>query len=456
MTSLIISCCLLARISALHTNFLRSKVISSVLANNANNEPDSKYSKSEVSKILMKDCQRAGIIPAVVIMISVISLAGFGCVLYYTFKNSGTLGIIILIVGPVFFVLQLASDIIANSSIFPNKKTSTSVLKNIKHIQAYNKQCYFENEYTKESNLQNEKNSLCGFFNLFVLSSKFLIFYIVWGVIAMYSASNVEDKNITFEEMLIGSFTLLFFFICLAAMFGFVMPNFPSCTESAFRIFSFIDRPQKESGSLESIKGFLEFKSVIFVYPNLPHFSLVDFSFTLHPNNKITIIGSNRVIPDLLLRHFNVTKGEILIDGKNINEYSIEAIRNTVAYASKDPVVFAGGLRNNIDLAKNFTDTEVEELAKRFEIRDVENWNFDDKKKISVARSVIKKPKILIIDEECEPVKGDWSLITLSSTFTQTDQEIVLIEQGFVIEKGSFKDLMKVPNGVYRNFYQSN
>ena len=312
------------------------------------------------------------------------------------------------------------------------------MLKDIKNIQIYNKQSYFCEQYFQSSESKNEKSMNFGYLNGFVIGLKLFFLFAVFGVLISYSANLVREGDWDLENMLIACFTYIFFYSGLLIVCA-LMPDVSAALASAERVFRIIDESKSASiGANQSIKGLLEFKNVYFSYPDSKNYSIVNLSFFLNSKSVIRIFG-NKPLPDLILRHYKVNAGQILLDNKNINEFNIHCIRDAIAYAAKDPVIFEGGLKNNLDLAHKHDYSDIEEIIERFGFSDKNSWNSEEKKKISVARCVLRKPKILIADEECQVWEGDWSLIILA----QEGERVDMFDQTLMIDTGFYQNPIK-------------
>ena len=182
-----------------------------------------------------------------------------------------------------------------------------------------------------------------------------------------------------------------------------------------------------------AIKGTVQFKNSSFTYPNTGIKALNNFSLQVVPGQKIAIIGKTgsgkSTIAHLLLRMFDVDRGEIKIDGKNIKEFNLENLRNQIGYASQDAYLFSDTIANNIKFGKdNATDAEIKEATRMADLdKDILalEKGYDtiigergvmlsggQKQRMVLARALLKHNKILILDE------------CLSAVDTQTEKTI--------------------------------
>ena len=184
----------------------------------------------------------------------------------------------------------------------------------------------------------------------------------------------------------------------------------------------------------DKISGKIEFKNVSFIYPNTGTKALDNLSFIIHPGSRLAIIGKTAsgktTIAELMLRLFDVTSGEILLDGVNIKEYDISVLRKKIGYVPQDQFLFSESIRNNIRLGEpDIEDTMIDQSAIHAAIADeIERLpdkmqtilgergvtlSGGQKQRVAIARALAKNPEILILDD------------CLSAVDTRTEKAIV-------------------------------
>ena len=155
---------------------------------------------------------------------------------------------------------------------------------------------------------------------------------------------------------------------------GFQAANIPSVTkaqQSAIPVFAIIDEPStldvrkcKQRPLKKVENGLIEFKNITFHYPTRGFYVLRNFNMVIPAGQKIALVGSSgcgkSTITNLLLQFYNIEKGELLVDGKNIDQYDVIAMRRQIGYVMQEPVLFNKTIKENILFGKqDATDEEV-------------------------------------------------------------------------------------------------
>ncbi len=253
------------------------------------------------------------------------------------------------------------------------------------------------------------------------------------------------------------------------------------------------------------IKGDIEFKNVSFAYPDTGIMALNTISFVIKHNTSLAIIGrtasGKSTIANLLCRLYDVDKGEILIDSKNIKQHNLFSLRNQIGYAPQEVFLFSESIANNIGFsvpppaissakeseeAKRIRKEAIEKAAKnaaiysniiefpeKFETMVGERGitlSGGQKQRISIARALIKKPQLLIFDdclsavdteteEEIlnnlkEVMKNKTSvIISHRVSSVKNADNIIVLDQGQIVEEGKHQELMD-KQGVYFDLYK--
>lgn len=254
---------------------------------------------------------------------------------------------------------------------------------------------------------------------LFFVMNVCLVFILWYGNFQIQTGSTtvgdvVAIVNYTFRTVMAIS---LFTFITLA---------FSRAKASVARIETVLFEKDKasttevQSEKNDIIRGKIEFRNVTFSYPTEQLPVLEDVSFTVQPEEKLAIIGATgsgkTTLFQLIPRLYDPEKGEILLDDKNIRDYDIENLRNMIGYVAQSPLLFTGTIAENIKFGKeDATKEEIIQAAKDAQIHETidsfpekydaivgqkgVNLSGGQKQRISIARALIRKPKILLFDD---------------------------------------------------------
>lgn len=254
-----------------------------------------------------------------------------------------------------------------------------------------------------------------------------LMLAIYW--IGAYLISNAQmfDKLTIFSDMIVFTqyaMQVVMSFMMLVMIFVLL----PRASVSAKRINEVLDMPlsikdgTKENG-IDGKKGEVEFRNVSFCYPDAEKDVIEDISFTAHKGETIAFIGSTgcgkSTVINMIPRFYDATKGEVLVDGVNVKEYTQKALRNKIGYVSQKAVLFTGSIKSNVAYGDNgkkgFTDDDVKhaiETAQAKEFVDKteggidafvaqggSNFSGGQKQRLSIARAICRRPEILIFDD---------------------------------------------------------
>jgi len=263
------------------------------------------------------------------------------------------------------------------------------------------------------------------------------------------------------------------------------------------RVFKLLDTPdgvtspqQATAISANEIKGRIEFRQVWFAYKD-EDWVLKDVSFVAEPGESIAFVGATgsgkTTITNLLMRFYDIQRGEILLDGINIKDWDLTRLRENFAVVLQDVFLFSGDVAANIRLGKQaISDEQVEWAAREVQAsRFIETlpdryatavkergagFSVGQKQLISFARALAFNPRILILDEATssidteteqliqqaiERVMTDRTSIIIAhrlSTIQRVDQ-IIVLHKGEIREKGSHQELLQ-QRGIYFKLYQ--
>ncbi|HCY40951.1 MAG TPA: multidrug ABC transporter ATP-binding protein [Prolixibacteraceae bacterium] len=269
--------------------------------------------------------------------------------------------------------------------------------------------------------------------------------------------------------------------------------KFIGATEDLFEIFKEQEENLQEITTLEAndeLHGQISFEDLTFAYPSRPDENVIrNINVDISANQMVALVGASgagkSTIATLLLRLHDATSGGILFDGKDSREFSLSALRSQIALVPQDILLFGGTIRENIAYGKSgATEEEITEAAQKANAMEFIN-RFPEKldtvvgergtqlsggqrQRIAIARAVLKNPKILILDEATSSLdseserlvqdaleklmQGRTSVVIAHrfSTIRKADQ-ILVLEHGQLIEKGTHDELTQLEDGIYRN-----
>ncbi|XP_017179337.1 ABC transporter B family member 11-like [Malus domestica] len=264
---------------------------------------------------------------------------------------------------------------------------------------------------------------------------------------------------------------------------------------AAASIFAIIDRkskidPSEESGiKLDSVKGDIELRHVSFKYPSRPEIQIFqDLSLTIHSGKTVALVGESgsgkSTVVALMQRFYNPDSGHITLDGTELGKFHLKWLRQQMGLVGQEPVLFNDTIRDNIAYGKDGDASEAEiiaasELANAHKFISSLNQGYDtvvgergiqlsggQKQRVAIARAIIKSPKILLLDEatsaldvESERVVQDAldrvmvnrTTVVIAhrlSTIKNAD-EIAVVKNGVIVEKGKHDKLIKITDGFY-------
>lgn len=327
---------------------------------------------------------------------------------------------------------------------------------------------------------------------LFVLIIISMIVAIVWFALNPLAHGELQIGNlVAFIEY---SFHALFSFLLFANFFT----MYPRMVVSSERISEVMAMPisidPNDDGVTETAtKGYLEFDKVTFAYPGETESPVLkDISFKAKPGETIAFIGSTgsgkSSLVNLIPRFYDVTLGKILVDGVDVRDYQLKALRQKIGFIPQKALLFTGTIEENLKYGKS--DATSEELqaaadiaqAKEFiESRDDRyqthlaeggsNLSGGQKQRLSIARAVVKKPDIYIFDDSFSALdyKTDTQLrarlkeVTQEATVLIVAQrvgtimdadQIIVLDKGEIVGRGTHDELMQ-SNDIYREIANS-
>lgn len=330
---------------------------------------------------------------------------------------------------PMFSIVQTKLDKV-NSVVHEN-------LTGARVVKAFSKEDYEYNRFVEANDtltsITLKVNKLMAIimplFMIIVYAGMIAIYYI--GANSQFDAmlylenfATSIDPKISVGEMEKAT-TYIMMIMSSLLMIGMTFANMARAAASGKRINEVLETPDIIcDGNLDvtTLKetGTIEFKNVDFAYPNASASVLENINLKIEKGETVAIVGATgsgkTTLVNLITRFYDVTKGEILVDGENIKNYKLVDLRNKIAIVLQKAELFAGTIKENIKWGNpNATDEEVEwaaNIAQAIEFIDSKEKKFDEyveekgtslsggqRQRLSIARAIVKKPEILIFDD---------------------------------------------------------
>lgn len=406
------------------------------------------------------------------------------------------LGTVIALVLPKFKNMQKLTDNL--------NRVARENLTGIRVVRAYNAEGYQEkkfegaNEELTRTNLFTSRTMSVLFPGMTLIMSG-LTLAIYWVGVYIINEAAVTDRLGIFSDMVVfSSYAMQIIMAFMMLVMTFIV--LPRAVVSAKRINEVLNteikiKDGKISGSELFEQGEIEFRHVSFRYPDAEEAILTDINFTVHRGETVAFIGSTgsgkSTLINLVPRFYDVTEGEICIDGINIKEYTQEALHRKLGYVSQRAVMFRGSVLSNVTYGENGRQSVDEELLwKSIEIAQADdfvqgmengyhtavaqggtNLSGGQKQRLAIARAIYCRPEIYIFDDSFSALdyKTDrvlrkmlkqetgtaTTLIVAQRIGTIMDADkIIVLDEGKIVGIGRHKELLK-SCPVYREIAES-
>ncbi|MFD1852097.1 ABC transporter ATP-binding protein [Oceanobacillus bengalensis] len=418
------------------------------------------------------------------------------------FVVNARLAMIFLVTVPLlilflFVVLKFASKMFkkVQGNVDGVNRVMQENLAGMRLIKAFTRREFEEGRFeTVNSDLANSTKTTFRFVEastpvLFFVMNMSLIFIIWFGNSQITAGSTNVGEVVTMINYALRVSMAI-------SMFSFIIMALSRTKASAERIdevlrvdVDLINRQQANTDSTVT-SGKVDFKNVSFTYPGTDETILEDISFTLKDRETLAIIGATGAgktsLFQLIPRLYDTTSGEIFINDKPITSYILEQLRGSIGYVPQSPLLFTGTIKDNIAWGKKgATEDEIIQAAKDAQIHETimelpnqydtrvgqkgVNLSGGQKQRISIARGLVRKPKILMLDDSTSALDLTTEsrlihaireyhctiiIITQKVSTASTADSIILLDEGKIIANGTHDELLSTSN-LYQQIVES-
>lgn len=469
---------------------LRGKIYKKVMG--FSNAEMNRFSTASLITRSTNDIQQIQMVTAVMLRLLLYApIIGIGGIINVYQTGAGMEWIIALAVVVILgFVMLLVSMAMPKFKIMQTlvdglNLVSREILTGLSVIRAFGR------EKTEEERFDEANKKLTGtqlFTNrimTFMMPGMMFIMYSVTILITWVSAQKIDAGTLQ-----VGAMTAFITYAMQIVMAFLMMTAMSIMVPRAGVAADRIDEVLKTEASVQNVKkpetlkehkGVLEFSHVDFKYPGAEHNVLSDIDFKVEPGKTTAIIGSTgcgkSTLVNLIPRFYDVTGGQITLDGKDIRRISMEELREEIGFVPQKGVLFSGTIASNLRFGKaDATDEDIKEaaeIAQATEFIETKKEKYDSpiaqggsnvsggqKQRLAIARAIAKKAKVLVFDDsfsaldmktdaalrkELNEKVQDASIVIVAqrvSTILHADQ-ILVLDDGKIVGKGTHEELLK-------------
>lgn len=355
-------------------------------------------------------------------------------------------------------------------------------LTGIKVVRAYNAEKIQEDKFDKvNTELTNTDLFINRMFSIMMPGMQLIMsglsLAIIWVGAYLIAGGNLDLPNLTIFTQY--AMQVLISFLMLSVLFIMV----PRAFVSGNRIYEVLKTKNKISnGTITSSqeKGTIEFKNVSFKYPDSDDYVLKNISFTVNKGETVAFIGSTgsgkSTLINLVPRFYDVSEGEVLVDGINVKEYDLKSLYKKLGYVPQKSFLFSGTVEENIKYGdENASDEQVKLALKTAQASFVEklegglnyhisqggkNVSGGQRQRLAIARAIVRTPEIFVFDDSFsaldyktdkalrkalkKEISGSTCLIVAQRIGTIMDaNKIIVLDKGEMVGMGTHKELME-------------
>jgi ATP-binding cassette subfamily B protein len=434
------------------------------------------------------------------VMYTINTIIRFAIVIVYMFNVSPRLTLYTLLPLPIlsYAIFRISSEINKRSTVFQQYLSKVSsftqeIFSGIRVIKAYSLEDQHQNNMVELANESKSKSlnlakiqALFGPLMMALIGISNLVVIYFGGL--MYIDGTIKSIG-TIAEFILYVNMLTW----PVASLGWVSSMVQEAEASQKRINEFlkiVPEIQNHNPEKSIIEGAISFENVSYTYEDTNIKALQNVTFTVHKGETLAILGKTgsgkSTIVSLISRLYDVSEGHISIDGKEISTLNLYDLRNSIGIVPQDAFLFSDSIKNNIKFGKeNATDEEVKAAAKSAVVHDnIMGFNkkYDtvlgergitlsggQKQRVSIARAIIKNPKILLLDDCLSAVDTETEEAILNNlheickdkttiivshrvSSAKNAEKIIILDEGQIIEQGSHNQLIN-QEGYYAALY---
>ena len=499
-----------ARLAASYTTRLRSDIYSQVLSYS-----DAEIKRFSIPSLLTRTTNDISQIQLLITMGLQVIIRGPIMAIWAMTKIVGKADAWLWAVG-VAVLINILMTVVLMTLAFPKQAVIQKLtdklnavtresLMGIRVIRAYNAEDYqdakFEATNNEVTRLNLFVNNLMAIFNPIMSGiSSGLTLAIYWIGAYLIASASMMDKVGLFSDMIVFmsyAMQIVIGFLLMGIIF-FILPRSLVAAGRINQVLELepsIHSPAQGQSPDPSLKGQVTFQNVTFRYAQEAEPVIQDVSFQAQAGQTVAFIGSTgsgkSTLVNLIPRFYDVSEGQILVDGVNVADYDLSELRKRVGYIPQKAVLFSGDIQSNLDMgdslesplteakmwqalelaqAKDFVEAKEGGLAEHV-AQGGTNFSGGQRQRLAIARALARKPEILIFDDSFSALdyKTDrilrealtketahmTKLIVAQRISTIMEADLILVlDQGRVVGQGTHKDLLK-DNAVYREIAYS-
>ena len=369
-----------------------------------------------------------------------------------------------------------------------------NVISGISVVQAYNAQEWEVNRVERESSTYKDQSIAASKDRNQYLPGMYVIAGIAFGLLVSVGGYLTKSGEITTGQLV--TFLLISTRMTMPMfIFGMLVNQLQKGEASARRVFSLVDlvpqiQDKADAVDLEGSIKSVEFKDVHFTYPNTTTKVLQGISFKVKSGDFLGVMGhtgaGKTTILKLLMRYYEPQQGQVLINGQDVQNLTLDSVRDKMGFVSQEPFLFFGTLRENVTYNRESTNEEIMtalEFAGAAEFVNDCEFGLDtqvgargtrlsggQRARVSLARALLKKPSLLVLDEASSALDAETERRIQENLLASGDgrttiavahrlstirnaEEIISMVDGSIVERGKHEQLLE-NNSVYASQWQ--